>query len=50
MGGFGEVHGGFGIQQINDGGIRLLEWAVVGRAMLDEYLLPEKEKLAYNNA
>ena len=28
MGGFGEVHGGFGIGQINDGGIRLLGWAV----------------------
>ena len=28
MGGFGEVHGGFGIGQINDGGIRLLDWAV----------------------
>ena len=28
MGGFGEVHGGFGIGQINDGGIRLLYWAV----------------------
>ena len=28
MGGFGKVHGGFGIGQINDGGIRLLDWAV----------------------
>ena len=28
MGGFGEVHRGFGIGQINDGGIRLLNWAV----------------------
>ena len=28
MGGFGEVHGGFGIGQINDGGIILLDWAV----------------------
>ena len=28
MGGFAEVHGGFGIRQINDGGIRLLDWAV----------------------
>ena len=28
MGGFGEVHGGLGIGQINDGGIRLLDWAV----------------------
>ena len=27
-GGFGEVHGGFGIGEINDGGIRLLDWAV----------------------
>ena len=29
MVGFGEVHGGFGIEQINDGGITLLDWAVV---------------------
>ena len=28
MDGFGEVHGCFGIGQINDGGIRLLDWAV----------------------
>ena len=28
MGGFGEVHGGFGIGQINDGEIILLDWAV----------------------
>ena len=28
MGAFGEVHAGFGIGQINDGGIRLLDWAV----------------------
>ena len=28
MGGFGEVHVGFGIGQINDGRIRLLDWAV----------------------
>ena len=28
MGGFGEVHGSFGIGQINDGGIRLLDWEV----------------------
>ena len=28
MGGFGEVHGGFGIGQTNDRGIRLLDWAV----------------------
>ena len=27
MGGFGEVHGGFGVAQINDTGIRLLGWA-----------------------
>ena len=27
-GSFGEVHGGFGIEQINDGRIRLLDWAV----------------------
>ena len=28
IGGFREVHGGFGIGQISDGGIRLLDWAV----------------------
>ena len=28
MGGFGENHGEFGIGQMNDGGIRLLDWAV----------------------
>ena len=28
IGSFGEVHGSFGIGQINDGGIRLLDWAV----------------------
>ena len=28
MGGFGENHGGFGIGQINDRGIRLLDWEV----------------------
>ena len=28
MGGFGEVYGGLGIGKINDGGIRLLDWAV----------------------
>ena len=28
MGGFGEVHGGFGIGQVNDGGTRLLDCAV----------------------
>ena len=28
MGSFGEVHEDFGIGKINDGGIRLLEWAV----------------------
>ena len=28
MGGFGDVHGGLGIGQINNGTIRLLDWAV----------------------
>ena len=28
MGGFGEVHGCFGIGQINDGGTKLLDWAI----------------------
>ena len=33
MGGFGEVHGrGFGTGQINDGGVRLLNW-VVGKGL-----------------
>ena len=32
MDGFGEVHGGFEIGQINDGGIRLLDW-VVGKGL-----------------
>ena len=33
VGGFGEVHGGLGgIGQVNDGGIRLLDW-VVGKAL-----------------
>ena len=34
MGGFGEVHEGLGIGQINDRGIRLLDWAVVERLCL----------------
>ena len=42
--GLGEVHEGFGIGQINDGGIRLLNWAV-GKGLLDEYLFPEKKKV-----
>ena len=28
MGGFGEVYGGIGIEQINDGGIRLMNYGV----------------------
>ena len=40
--------GGFEIWQINDGGIRLLDLAAGKRAGLDEYLFPEKEKLAHN--
>ena len=28
MGGFGKAHGGFGIGQINNGEIRLLDWPV----------------------
>ena len=28
MGSFGEVHGGFEIGRINDGGIRFLDWTV----------------------
>ena len=41
MGGFEEVHGGFGIEQMNDGGIRLMD-RVVGKGF------PEKERWAYN--
>ena len=33
MGGSGEVQGGFGNGQTNDGGIRLLHWAV-GKGLL----------------
>ena len=40
--------GDFEIGQINDGGIRLLDLAAGKRAGLDEYLFPEKEKLAHN--
>ena len=28
MGGLGKVHGVFGIGQDNDGGVRLMDWAV----------------------
>ena len=46
MGGFGEVDRSFEIGQINDGGIvGLGSWQ---RAVLDNYLFPEKEKLAFN--
>ena len=34
MGGFGEVNGGFRIGQINDGRLRLLDWAVGKRLHL----------------
>ena len=29
IGGCGEVHGGYGIGQINDGGFTLLDWVMV---------------------
>ena len=47
MGGFEEVHGGFGIGQINDGGIRLLDW-IVGKGLhLMNKRDPKKGKSAY---
>ena len=46
MGGFGEVHGGFGIGQINEGGIRLLDWAVgKGLRLMNTYFQKRKIRL-----
>ena len=46
MGGFGEVHRGFGIGQINDGGIRLLDWAVgEGLRLMNTCLQKRKSRL-----
>ena len=45
---FGEVRGDFGIGQINDGGIRFLDWQLVKRAVFDEYLFSKKEKLPHS--
>ena len=45
LGGFGEVHSGFRIGQTNDGGIRLLDWAVgKGLCLINTFHLPESEK------
>ena len=49
MGGLEEVNGGgLGIGQVNEGRIRLLDWAV-GKTLrlMSTYLFPEKEKLTY---
>ena len=43
VGGFGEVHGGFGIGQINDGGFRLLDWAVGNRPRLMNTCFQKRE-------
>ena len=43
---FGEVRGDFGFGQINDGGIRFLDWQLVKRAAFDEYLFSKKGKVA----
>ena len=46
MGGFGEVHGGFETGQINDGGIRLLDWAFdKGPHMMNTYFKKRKSRL-----
>ena len=46
VGGFGEVHGGFGIGQINDGGSRLLDWAVgKGLRMMNTCFQKRKSQL-----
>ena len=47
MGGFEEVHGVFGVGQINDGGIWLLDW-VVGKGLHLMNMFPEKKKLVCN--
>ena len=49
VGGFGEVHGGFGIGQINDGGIKLLDWAVdKGLHLMNSCFQKRKSQLTYN--
>ena len=42
---FGEVHGGFGIGQINDGGIRLLDWTVGKGLCLNSCFQKRKSRL-----
>ena len=46
MGGLEEVHEGFGIGQINDGGIRLLDYAVgKGLCLMNTYFQKKKSQL-----
>ena len=46
MGGLGEVHGGFGIGQINDEGIQLLDWAVgKGPCLMNTCFQEKKSRL-----
>ena len=46
MGGLGEVHGGFGIWQINDGGVILLDWSVgKGLCLMNMCFLTKKSQL-----
>ena len=42
---FGEVHGGFGIGQTNDGGIRLLDWTVGKGLCLNSCFQKRKSRL-----
>ena len=47
MGGFGEVHGGLGIGQMNDGGIRLFDWPVgKGQHLMNSCFQKKKSRLA----
>ena len=46
MGGLEELHEGFGIGQINDGGIRLLDYAVgKGLCLMNTYFQKKKSQL-----
>ena len=46
MGGLGEVHGGFRIWQINDGGVKLLDWSVSkGLCLMNMCFLTKKSQL-----
>ena len=48
MGSFEEVHEGFGIGQIYDGGIILLDWAIGKYVRLMSTYFQEKKKLTFN--